>query len=80
MGFDTDSDLSQGIVEELTPTTSVFIWGWGGATAPDFPVVVPFNGEISYCPVGVTGAGGITRCPAPVSCASAEHVLTLSGM
>jgi hypothetical protein len=81
VGFDTDSDLSaDGIVEELTSTTSVQIWGWGGAIVMGPVVVVPFWGDVSYCPVAIQKASnGFWRCPVtPVRCSSEEHHLTLT--
>ena len=81
VGVDTDSDWSaNGILEELTPTTSVQIWGWGGATATGPSIVVPFWAEISYCPVGIDKlANGAWQCPVtPARCRSEQHQLTLT--
>jgi hypothetical protein len=81
VGLDTDSDFSaNGILEELTSTTSLQIWGWGGAVAPDRSIVVPFWAEILYCPVGIDRlANGVWQCPVtPARCRSEEHQLTLT--
>ena len=81
VGLDTDSDWGpNGILEELTPTTSLQIWGWGGAVAADRSIAVPFWADISYCPVGIDKLpNGVWQCPVtPVRCRSEEHQLTLT--
>ena len=81
VGVDTDTDWApNGILEELTPTTSLQIWGWGGAVSTDRSISVPFRAELSYCPVGIDKlANGVWRCPVtPTRCQSDEHQLTLT--
>jgi hypothetical protein len=80
VGVDTLTDLyGDGITEELTPPASVQIWGWGGATATGASIVVPFGGEIAYCPAASRQSNGFWGCAVtPTVCESREHQLTLT--
>jgi hypothetical protein len=78
VGFDTDTDLFQdAVLERVSPTSFLRIWGWGDATVTDGrPIVAPFMGEFLYCPSEVPGTG---RCSVtPTACSSEQHQLMLT--
>jgi len=78
--FDIDPYSDLVIVEELTPSTALTVWGISGIETIGPRLSVFLEGEIDYCP----DAGGsqatfpYVRClVAPVQCGSSRHTISL---